>query len=172
MMNKSIKEKQLHSLFNILSWGIFLISLIRMLLAYGTLPNEIGVHFGGDGNFDVIADRIFAFYPYVVSIIMLLFCEILTWVIEKVKTGLRMSRKGEEQLKGTIKVFLDIFKLCNVVFYSGIWADSVIKQQPMSMFVTMLISWIYIISLMTFFVALIVIRVKNPLKNTDKRDDK
>ena len=108
-----IKRKfNFEKILTIIVWAIFLISLIRMCVAYNTLPIEIGVHFAADGSFDVIADKKFAWYPYVLSAIILVVCELSAWGVEKIKTGLRVSREGEEQLKGVVRFFLNILKMC------------------------------------------------------------
>ena len=49
------------------------------------------------------------------SVIIFVVCELFAWGVGKIKTGLRVSREGEEQLKGVVRFFLNIFKL--YIFY-------------------------------------------------------
>lgn len=156
-----IKRKfNFEKILTIIVWAIFLISLIRMCVAYNTLPIEIGVHFAADGSFDVIADKKFAWYPYVLSAIILVVCELSAWGVEKIKTGLRVSREGEEQLKGVVRFFLNILKMCTVVFFSGIWADCVIEQQDLNTMVAGGLSIIYFLSIIALLIAVVVIRIR------------
>ncbi len=152
------------NLLTIIAWIIFLLSLIRMGVAYSTLPDQIGVHFSADGSFDVIADKKFAWYPYVLSIIILLVCELSAFLIGKIKTGLKINKKGEEQIRNVVRFFLNVFKICIVIFFSGIWADCVIKQQNLNTTLVRGISIIYFLSIIVFLIAIVVIRVKESKK--------
>ena len=82
----------------IIVWSIFLISLLRMCVVYNTLPDQIGVHFAADGSFDLIADKKFAWYPYVLLIIILLIRELLGFWIGKIKTGFVNRADQHDQL--------------------------------------------------------------------------
>ena len=156
-----IKRKfNFEKILTIIVWAIFLISLIRMCVAYNTLPIEIGVHFAADGSFDVIADKKFAWYPHVLSAIILVVCEVFAWIVEKIKTGLRVSREGEEQLKRVVCLFLNILKICMVVFFSGIWADCVIEQHNLNTMVAGGIAIIYSLSIIALLMAVVVIRIR------------
>ena len=148
----------------IIVWSIFLISLLRMCVVYNTLPDQIGVHFAADGSFDLIADKKFAWYPYVLLIIILLICELLGFWIEKIKTGLKISKKGEAQIRNAVHVFLNVFKTGAVIFFSGIWADCVIKQQKLNTTIAGGISIIFLLSIIAFLTAVVVIRLKESRK--------
>ena len=93
-----------------------------MCVEYNALPDQIGVHFAADGSFDLIADKKFAWYPYVLSIIILLVCELSAFLIGKIKTGLKISKKGEAQIRNAVHVFLlfrNFFYWNNSICYSG-----------------------------------------------------
>lgn len=62
------------------------------------------------------------------------------------------------------KIFADIFKLCTVIFFSGIWANGVIIQQAMNVHVVMIVSWVYALACIGFFIAITVIVVANRIK--------
>ena len=136
-----------------------------MFVAYNTLPIEIGVHFSADGSFDVIADKKFAWYPYVVSVIVLAVCELFAWVSEKIKTGFRVSKEGEAQLKRVVRIFLNIIKICTVVLFSGIWADCIIEQHNLNTTVAGGISIVYFLSIVAFLIAVVVIRIRSRFRS-------
>ena len=152
------------AILTIIVWSIFLISLLRMCVVYNTLPDQIGVHFAADGSFDLIADKKFAWYPYVLSLIILLICELLGFWIGKIKTGLKISKKGEAQIRNAVHVFLNVFKTGAVIFFSGIWADCVIKQQKLNNTIAGGISIIFLLSIIAFLTAVVVIRLKESRK--------
>lgn len=149
-----------HYFLTIIAWSIFLLSLIRMCVEYNALPDQIGVHFAADGSFDLIADKKFAWYPYVLSIIILLVCELLAFLIEKIKTGLKISKKGEVQIRNVVRFFLNVFKIGTIIFFSGIWADCVIKQQNLNPILAGGISIIFFLSIIVLLIAVVVIRVR------------
>ena len=60
-------------ILNILAWAVFVLGLIRLLVAWNTLPDEIGIHFTSDGNFDARRSKLLAFYPYIISLLALAF---------------------------------------------------------------------------------------------------
>lgn len=148
----------------IIVWSIFQISLLRMCVVYNTLPDQIGVHFAADGSIDLIADKKFAWYPYVLLNIILLICELLGFLIGKIKTGLKISKKGEAQIRNAVHVFLNVFKTGAVIFFSGIWADCVIKQQKLNTTIAGGISIIFLLSIIAFLTAVVVIRLKESRK--------
>lgn len=152
------------AILTIIVWSIFLISLLRMCVVYNTLPDQIGVHFAADGSFDLIADKKFAWYPYVLLNIILLICELLGFWIGKIKTGLKISKKGEAQIRNAVHVFLNVFKTGAVIFFSGIWADCVIKQQKLNTTIAGGISIIFLLSIIAFLTAVVVIRLKESRK--------
>ena len=94
------------------------------------------------------------------SVIIFVVCELFAWGVGKIKTGLRVGREGEEQLKGVVRFFLNILKMCTVVFFSGIWADCVIEQQDLNTMVAGGISIIYFLSIIALLIAVVVIRIR------------
>ena len=160
---KRNRMEQLHNILAICSWIIFAVSLVRMLLVYGSLPEKIGVHFGPDGKFDMISDKIFAFYPYIVSIVILLFCELSCFLLKKLKIGIRISEKGERDLRNAIRAFIDVFRFCVLFYFSIMWANSVINQQAMSNIAGTIMAWLYLGILVIFFAVVALIIFVNKL---------
>ena len=49
---------------NILSFGMLFFYFVYMLRVYGDFPEEIGIHFGEDNEFDVYYSKWLAFFPF------------------------------------------------------------------------------------------------------------
>lgn len=113
------------------AWLLFAGCLIRFLAVYGSLPDEIGVHFGGGGSFDVVDKKIYGFYPFVISLITLVICGVLSKLVNKASAGNNMTERGTSLSRFAVKLFIDIFQLSLVFSLAGMWSDAVIRQQPL-----------------------------------------
>ena len=51
------------------AWLIFAVCLVRFFVAYGSLPEEIGIHFSGSGGFDVITGILSSVTSFFISFI-------------------------------------------------------------------------------------------------------
>lgn len=117
-----------HVAANVVAFGLLGLFLIRFLLTYGGLPERIGVHFGGNGNFDVYSHKVFGFYPFVAGIGLLLIFSLLTIAANKIKNiGVRVTKTGEMKIRMVIIEVLDCMKMIWAGFFS-IWAFCVINQ--------------------------------------------
>lgn len=154
--------KTTHAALTVIAWGIFIISLIRIAFVWNSLPDRIGVHFADDGEFDLIDSKICAFYPYLVTIIALVFCEASVFLSKKIKMGLKISENGELKIRTALKMLLDIIKLGFSFFFSGVWADCVIRQHPLNTNIPMAVTLIMFLCFLAFIIASIVIKIKNP----------
>lgn len=154
--------KTIHIALTVISWGIFILSLIRIAVVWNSLPDKIGVHFADNGEFDVIDSKIYAGYPYLVSIVALVFFEASALLSKKMKTGIKISEKGDIKIRITLRMLLDIFKLGFSFFFSGVWADCVIRQHPLNTNIPAAIMLIMFFMFFVFVIASIVIKIKNP----------
>lgn len=154
--------QKIHRMLGAMAWTVLLISLFRMILSYGSLPQEIGVHFGSDGQFDVIANKIYAFYPIIVSFIVVILGELAAYAVGKVKAGMKISLRGQNQLRAVILIFIHVLKIGVLIFFSIMWTNCVIKQVPMNTLYATLLAWMLLGSILAFLIAVVVIRVKNP----------
>lgn len=154
--------KTIHIALTGISWGIFIISLIRIVVVWNSLPDRLGVHFADNGEFDVFGSKIGAGYPYLVSIAALVFCEISALLSKKIKMGMKISEKGDIQIRTALKLLLDIFKLGFSFFFSGVWADCVIRQHPLNTNIPAAVMLIMFAMFFVFVIASIVIKIKNP----------
>lgn len=154
--------KTIHIALTGISWGIFILSLIRIAVVWNSLPDMIGIHFASDGEFDIIDSKIQAAYPYLVSIAALVFFEISALLSKKIKPGMKISEKGDVKIRTALGMLLDIFKLGFSFFFSGVWADCVIRQHPLNTNIPAAIMLIMFFSFVVFVIASIVIKIKNP----------
>lgn len=153
----------IHIIFTIIGWGLLCISLTCFLFTWNSLPQKIGVHFDGSGNFDVISDKenIFhVFYPYIISLITLIFCEGFAFLSKRVKTGLKINETGERKLRWVSMIFSDVIKVDIVIFFSGNWGYSLIRQQPFNINISLCVSYVFFVSLLFLIVSIIFICIK------------
>lgn len=154
--------KTIHIALTVISWGIFMLSLIRIAVVWNSLPDKIGVHLASNGEFDVIDSKNYAVYPYLVSIVALVFCETSALLSKKIKMGMKISEKGDIKIKTAFRMLLDISKLGFSFFFSGVWADCVIRQHPLNTNIPVAIMLIMFFIFFVFVIASIVIKIKNP----------
>lgn len=154
--------KTIHIALTVISWGIFISSLIRIAVVWNSLPDKIGIHFADNGEFDVIGSKNYAAYPYLVSIVALVFCEISALLSKKIKMGLKISEKGDIKIRTALRMILDFFKLGFSFFFSGVWADCVIRQRPLNTDIPAAIMLIMFFLFLVFVIVSIVIKIKNP----------
>lgn len=154
--------KTIHIALAVISWGIFILSLIRITVVWNSLPDKIGIHFASNGEFDVFGSKNGAAYPYLVSITALVFCEISALLSKKIKTGIKISEKGDMKIRTALKMLLDICKLGFSFFFSGVWADCVIRQQPLNTGIPAAVMLIMFLAFIVFVIDLIVIKIKDP----------
>ncbi len=154
--------KTIHIALIVISWGIFILSLIRIAVVWNSLPDTIGVHFASNGEFDMIDSKNYAVYPYLISLAALVFCEISALLSKKIKMGMKISEKGDIKIRTALKMLLDILKLGLSFFFSGVWADCVIRQHPLNINIPMAIMLIMTFAFFVFVIALIVIKIQNP----------
>ena len=124
------KIKAVHRILLTVSILILGASLVFYLIKWGDYPEEIGVHFGPDGGFDVTASKFFGFYPHVIGGIVIAGIAFACRLIGKKKTGLRISEKGEEHFRGELCLTLDCIALLVSLFFAY-WSVCVALQQPL-----------------------------------------
>ena len=130
-MKKPKKTDLPHIIMTLAAWLLFIGCLIRFLAAYGSLDDEIGVHFAGNGSFDVIDKKIFGLYPFVVSSVSLLIGLVLRLLVKKVDVGKNVTEKGDMLMRFALTLYIDFSQLVMVVFFAGVWSGCVIAQHPL-----------------------------------------
>ncbi len=154
--------KMTHVIMTVLSLLFFIVAAVRLFFAWDSLPDDIGVHFNSDGNFDVF-DKQHIFYPYIVTIAAIAVCETFELITRKLKKmGLAVNETGNNALRTATILILDLLMLLFSGFFSGIWVDCVLTQQPMNTFIGRCACYLLFACIIAFPVTFIVIRVKYP----------
>lgn len=154
--------KAIHIVLTAAGWGIFLGSLIWLAVVWNSLPDELGVHFAENGEFDVFDSKIFICYPYLIALAAIVLCEAAALISKKINTGMKISEKGEINFRTALVMLLDISKLVFSFFFAGIWADCVIRQDPLDPNIVNFLMLVLFLSFILFIIAAIVIKIKNP----------
>lgn len=145
-------------ILNILAWAVFVLGLIRLLVAWNTLPDEIGIHFTSDGNFDARRSKLLAFYPYIISLLALAFFGICGFFSNKIKSGLKISSKGDVIIRQQIRLSIYIIQFNVVFFFSGEWADAVIRQRQLNTVIPVLSMYIFMLLLLLLVISIVIVR--------------
>ena len=122
--------KKAHRIINIIAWGMLAAAFIHLCFKWSGMPETTGVHFDGEGEFDVYASKKYIAYPYIVGIVFLLLLQLGDRAARKVKLGVKTNEIGENILREEIRGLLDLNKL----FVSGLavyWSELVIYQHNM-----------------------------------------
>ena len=133
----------IHRILFIFSIFILTASLIFYLSKWNSYPNEIGVHFGADGEYDVVASKFYGFYPHVIGGIVMAGLQFSEYLVRKKKTGLNISEKGEKYFKTELILALDIISLMTSLFFAN-WSRCVSLQIPLNLgFVNIILKLIF-----------------------------
>ena len=142
----SKKMIAVHRILFILSVLMLSASLVFFLIKWNELPDEIGIHFASDGQFDVEAEKFFGFYPHLVGGILIAVFQTAHHLINKIKIGLSISDEGEMLFKTVFRLTLDVLSvLVSLLFVN--WSLSVSLQVPLNIdFVLILADFMFGVS--------------------------
>ena len=126
--------KRFHTAVNIISFGMLAVYLVYMLSVYRGFPEQIGIHYGDDNEFDVYASKWLAFFPFMAGFGLATVFTIGSFAVNKAKhISKKLSEEDNVFVRKTVLVVFDSMKLFWAVFYS-IWAHCVIHQTRMFTF--------------------------------------
>ena len=172
MKNTGEKLRKLLKVFHvgatILAWGILALGLVRMIAAYPSLPQTLGMHFGPTGEFDVFLEKTATFelfYPCIVSVIFLALYEVLTFVSKRVKPGLNVNETGERMIRESVVILLDVWKWIFSFFFAGVWVDCVIRQHALNTTIPVVLVAVAICLFAMCVMFSIAVRIKCPKEN-------
>ena len=132
-MNENVFKK-LHTAVNIISFGMLTVYLVYMLSVYRGFPEQIGIHYGDDNEFDVYASKWLAFFPFMAGFGLAWIFTLAQIAAGKIKRiGKKFSEEDDRFIRMTFFAALDAMKLFWAVFYT-IWAHCVIYQTRMFTF--------------------------------------
>lgn len=148
-----------HRLLTIISWLFLFVSLVYIIIIWPTIPQEIGIHFGPSGEFDMYDSKTYAFYPYGVGFGLLLIFEGLCLVARKVKSGMNITPEGEHVFRKVVTLLIDIGKLCTSTFFTY-WSICVIRQTALRVIVPQITVVILALSFIGTFIVTLLIKNK------------
>ena len=119
-----------HRVTAIISWGLLAAALIHLCFKWSSMPETTGVHFDGDGNFDVFASKKFIAYPFIVGIFFLLLLQLAAHSVRKLRIGLKVNAEGEAAFRERIMLLIDANRLF-ISLYAVYWAELVIYQHKL-----------------------------------------
>ncbi len=159
-----------HIIANVLSFASLGVFLVCFLLSYGELPERIGVHFGGDGTFDVYSYKVFGFYPFAAGFGLLIIFSLLNLAAKKIKhIGMNVNRTGDMKIRMIVIEALDCMKMTWAAFFS-MWAYCVINQTALPVTFTGIITTAFLL-LFPLTAVMIVITGKRYRKSDNKNTE-
>jgi len=166
-MNKAILS--IHRILYAINVLIWLGSVGFFISKWSTLPSDIGIHFGADGDFDVVAAKVFGFYPHVIGLIVLAGMTVAFIVVRKRKTGLKITDKGEAIFKSELIITLEFF-LMYCMALVAVWTRSVSLQVPIAQSFVGNISLIILAVLAVGIVSEVITCIIHRDKSAEKKD--
>lgn len=163
-MTENKKAFVLHTVLSNAARLLFAGCLIRFLAVYPSLDREIGIHFDGKGAFDIVDKKIYGFYPFAVSLAILLFCALFCFLARKAKKGERVSEKGDRLTRAAVTLYVDVSQLAMVFFFSGAWSDCVIRQQALNIHIGLTILFTLFGLLFVLVIFMIAMRIACRIK--------
>ncbi len=126
--------KHLRTAINVVSFALLGVSLIWLLTVYGSFPEEIGIHFGEDNEFDVYASKWLAFFPFIAGFGLTIVFTVGDIAVSRAKCiSKKLSEDDDIFVRKILLIAFDSMKLFWAVFYT-IWAHCVIHQTRMFTF--------------------------------------
>lgn len=151
--------KKLHAILHNAAYAIAGLSLCWFLLSLFWLKSPIGIHFDGNGNFDVIDSKFYGFYPHGINLLVLGITALFSFLAGKVRTGIKVTEEGEAKLTDAFRFSLDWGRLLLVIFFSY-WNALVITQHPLKPIVPGTILILMMMGLVVLIGVFIIIRIR------------
>lgn len=151
---------RLYKIFWFIALGFMIISSVYFLIKVWSLPNEVGVHFGPNGEFDVIASKWFGLYPFIIGNGTLAVMKFFSFLASKIKSGLKVTDTGEENLKISVNLTMSLISLIVCVFFSY-WSWCVLNQVTLNTIFGGAFAIAIMILFPIFIISVIIIRIAN-----------
>lgn len=157
--------KKINKIISIISWIIFILVVLRIFISYNSLPNQLGVHFNPNGDFDVYTnkkDLLLISYPYFMSLIIILSSYGLMFIIDKIKVGFKVTKTGELKLKELVKLMINNTKICFVIYLGVIWGECMIRQINLN--VDFMFYYVFLYLVFNFICFIFIFKIVNKYK--------
>ena len=126
--------KKLNIAVNIISFGMLTVYFLYMISVYSDFPEQIGIHYGEDNEFDVYTSKWLAFFPFMAGFGLVGIFSLAGIAARRIKnTSKKLSAEDDSFIRMTFIAVLDAMKQFWSVFYT-IWAHCVIHQTRMFTF--------------------------------------
>ncbi|SFC22614.1 hypothetical protein [Ruminococcus albus] len=145
-------------------------SLVYYLTKWGSLPDEPGIHFGSDRNFDVYASKVYGFYPHLISGITIGIAAFSGWLIGRKSTGLNITEKGEKLFKAEIMLTIDVIALLITLTFLE-WTMAVSHQRALGNITLVLIGAAFIVGGIGMIAEIITVMANKDKKALKKNSD-
>ena len=166
-MNKTLKV--IHRILFWLNPIAIVVTLVIYLMKWNSYPQEIGVHFGPDGNFDVIAAKYYGLYWQLMGGLAIGGAALVNYLVSRKNVGLKMNEKGDRLFR-TVMTFTTDAVLLPVTAMFVNASRGVIIQQGIDKNVMTLFMTIVFFAFLIGLTALIVIYATHKDK-AEKKDD-
>ena len=104
--------KKLHTAVNVISFGILAVYLVYMLTVYGDFPEQIGIHYGDDNEFDVYASKWLAFFPFIAGFGLAIVFTLGSFAVNKSEhISKKFSEDDDMFVRKTVLFAFDAMKL-------------------------------------------------------------
>lgn len=144
-------------------------TLMHFIFVWRELPEEIGMHFGPDGNFDEYESKIYGFYPYVISAVLIPLLMTAVHFVKKINLGLSLDEKGDRLFRYVVIAALDLASV-GICVYALIWSYAVEHQQAMN--ITIMRANLFTIIIGCFLVCPVTLGIINKKYSTKKSKGK
>lgn len=155
----------------IISAGVLMLlaSLVYYLTRWNDLPDNPGIHFDGNGNFDVYASKFYGFYPHVIGGLIAAILAAAVHLEGKVNVGLKITEKGDRLFRAEVGVTMSLISLIVSAFFTN-WSLSVSRQTPLNRSVLSIICYGIMIVLLSGLTAQVITCKKYSVKEKKEND--
>ena len=137
-------------------------------ISWRSLPDVLGCHFSGSGEFDIFWNKKVAFlHPVIAESLLFLFFSFLSFASMRVKPGKKLTARGHASIANAVSLFCAVLSLSWSVFFA-VWINCVITQQPMPVICPQIITIFDFIAFGALVVFMIIMSVRYGSKKTGR----
>ena len=166
-MSKTLK--MIHRILFWLNPTAIVVTLVIYLMKWSSYPHEIGVHYGPDGKFDVIAEKYYGLYWPLMGGLAIGGAALVNYLVSRKNVGLKMNEKGDRLFRTVMTLTLDVVLLSVTAMFvnasRGVIIQQGIDKKLMTLFMT-----IGVFAFLIGLIASIVIYATHKDK-AEKKDD-
>ena len=142
--------------------------LVHFFIIYKDLPETIGMHFGGEGEFDVHAEKYYGFYPYLMGTLIIGALLVADRFVLKLRLGAGYDQKGDRLVRASVLLFTNGIKAYTCLFFLE-WSDAVIHQHGTKGRVNTIGAYVFLVLLVSALILSTYAKYKHKQKGGDKQ---